>query len=89
MRCAHRSSAGNRADGCCARRVGGGWVTPAFAKALVEVTGQITSFAPGEDGDIQAGVPFPKKRFLDQGSGAVVDKLTGPDLAQGCPEVDG
>jgi SAM-dependent methyltransferase len=84
MRCANRSSAGNRADGCCAHRIGGGWVTPAVAKMLVEVTGRTTSFAPGDDGAIQSGVPFPKKRFLDQGSGTVVGKLTGPDLAQGC-----
>jgi hypothetical protein len=56
----------------------GGWVTPASAaKARVEVTGQTTSFAEGDDGEIQAGVPFPKPRFRDKGNGAVVDKLTG------------
>lgn len=54
------------------------WVQPACAqKARVEVTGQTTSYAHGDDGDIQAGVPFPKKRFRDKGDGTVVDKLTG------------
>jgi hypothetical protein len=58
--------------------VGGGWVTPAAAaKARVEVTGQTRSFAEGDDGEIQAGVPFPKQRFLDKGNGTAVDKLTG------------
>jgi len=65
----------------------GGWRTTAFAKALVEVTGQTECFndagqeidcaGTGQDGDIQAGVPFPKKRFTDKGNGTVVDKLTG------------
>jgi len=57
----------------------GTWVQPACAqqKARVAVTGQTTSYANGDDGDIQAGVPFPKKRFLDKGDGTVVDKLTG------------
>jgi hypothetical protein len=54
----------------------GGWGTPAFAKAPVEVTGQTTSYAEGDDGDIEAGVPFPKQRFVDKGNGTVVDKLT-------------
>jgi hypothetical protein len=57
--------------------VGGGWGTPAFAKpALVEVTGQTTSFADGDDGDIQAGVPFPTPRFTDKGNGTVKYSLT-------------
>jgi uncharacterized protein DUF1566 len=56
----------------------GVWVQPAAAeKARVEVTGQTTSYAKGDDGDIQAGVQFPKKRFRDKGDGTVVDKLTG------------
>jgi hypothetical protein len=55
----------------------GVWVTPAFAKpALVEVTGQTTSFADGDDGDIEAGVPFPTPRFTDKGNGTVKDNLT-------------
>ena len=39
-------------------------VQPATAQeARVEVTGQTTAYPNGDDGDIQAGVPFPKKRF--------------------------
>jgi Protein of unknown function (DUF1566) len=68
----------------------GGWETPAVAKnAFVEVTGQTqcwdTSVNPqpidcsgtGEDGDIQAGVPFPTPRFKDNKDGTVTDNLTG------------
>ena len=52
--------------------------TPAFAKpAPVEVTGQTMSSAFGDDGDIQAGVPFPTPRFTDKGNGTVKDNLTG------------
>lgn len=59
------------------------FVTPAFAapafakKALVERTGQTTSYAAGDDGDIQAGVKWPTPRFKDKGNGTVKDKLTG------------
>jgi hypothetical protein len=31
----------------------------------------------GEDGDIQAGVPWPAPRFTDNGNGTVTDNLTG------------
>jgi hypothetical protein len=31
----------------------------------------------GQDGEIQAGVPFPTPRFTDNGSGTVRDNLTG------------
>jgi hypothetical protein len=59
----------------------GGWATPAFsgprAPAPVEVTGQTTIDALGDDGDIQAGVPFPRPRFRDNGDGTVKDNLTG------------
>jgi Protein of unknown function (DUF1566) len=55
----------------------GGWGTPASAKpALVEVTGQTTSYADGDDEDIQAGVPFPTPRFSDKNDGTVTDHLT-------------
>jgi hypothetical protein len=45
-------------------------------RAFVAVTGQTTSFLPGDDGSVQAGVPFPKPRFIDKGDGTVKDKLT-------------
>ncbi len=68
----------------------GVWGTPAFAKpALVEVTGQTQCFdtsgtlidcssaaGTGQDGDIQAGVPFPTRRFSDKKDGTVKDNLT-------------
>jgi Protein of unknown function (DUF1566) len=68
----------------------GVWVTPAVAmNALVEVTGQTQCFdtignpidcssaaGTGQDGDIQAGVPFPTPRFSDKGDGTVKDNLT-------------
>jgi hypothetical protein len=68
----------------------GVWVPPAIAKpALVEVTGQTECFdtfgilidcsstaGAGQDGDLQAGVPFPTPRFSDKGNGTVKDNLT-------------
>jgi hypothetical protein len=75
------------------------WGTPAFAQvtpglaaqhqpppAPVPHTGQTTEFEPGDDGDLQAGVPWPTPRFtvvtnLIQGlpfpNGTVRDNLTG------------
>jgi len=49
----------------------------AGAPAPVEVTGQTTSFATGDDGDIEAGVSFPSPRFSDKENGTVTDNLTG------------
>jgi hypothetical protein len=40
-------------------------------------TGQTTSYAVGDDGDIQSGVDWPYPRFSDNGDGAVTDELTG------------
>lgn len=47
--------------------------------AISEVprTGQITSYAAGDDGDIQAGLSLPEPRFTDNGDGTVTDNLTG------------
>lgn len=57
------------------------------APAAVPVTGQTECFdlpgkvidcvGTGEDGDIQAGVPFPTPRFVDKKNGTVKDRLTG------------
>jgi len=46
-------------------------------KAPVPQTGQMTSSAAGDDGDLQAGVPLPMPRFTDRGDGTVRDHLTG------------
>jgi hypothetical protein len=40
-------------------------------------TGQHTSYAPGDDAALQAGVPWPTTRFIDNGDGTVTDNLTG------------
>ena len=47
------------------------------AKAPVAKTGQTISYAVGDDGDLQKGVPLPIPRFTDQKNGAVTDNLTG------------
>lgn len=40
-------------------------------------TGQITSYAPDDDGDIQTGLVWPEPRFSNNGDGTVTDNLTG------------
>jgi hypothetical protein len=40
-------------------------------------TGQVTSYAPGDDGDLQKGVAWPTARFMDNQDGTVTDHLTG------------
>jgi len=45
--------------------------------APVAKTGQTTSYAAGDDGDLQKGVAWPNPRFTDNGDGTVTDNLTG------------
>jgi len=45
--------------------------------APVPQTGETTSFATGDDGDLQEGVEWPMPRFTDRGDGTVRDNLTG------------
>ena len=40
-------------------------------------TGQTTSYATGDDGDLEKGVAWPNPRFTDNGDGTVTDNLTG------------
>ncbi|MEA2014598.1 MAG: DUF1566 domain-containing protein [Thermodesulfobacteriota bacterium] len=40
-------------------------------------TGQATSYADGDDGDLQRGAEWPVPRFTDNGDGTVTDNLTG------------
>ena len=47
------------------------------APAPVPRTGQTGSFASGDDGAVNAGVPIPNPRFTDHGDGTVKDNLTG------------
>jgi len=45
--------------------------------APVPRTGQTTSYAPGDDGDLQIGVVWPDPRFTDNEDGTITDNLTG------------
>ncbi len=45
--------------------------------APVPQTGQTDLYYPGDDGNWQAGVPWPDPRFTDHGDGTVTDNLTG------------
>ncbi len=40
-------------------------------------TGQTATYWPGDDGDLEKGVPWPLPRFNDNGNGTVTDNLTG------------
>jgi hypothetical protein len=46
------------------------------APAPVPRTGQTQSYAAGDDGDLQKGVPLPFPRFTDNGDGTVTDNST-------------
>jgi hypothetical protein len=52
---------------------------PPDGPAPVAKTGQTTSYATGDDGDLEKGVekPFFKDRFTDNADGTVTDNLTG------------
>ncbi len=47
------------------------------SQAPIPKTGQTTSYATGDDGDLQTGVSWPVPRFTDNGNGTVTDNLTG------------
>jgi hypothetical protein len=51
--------------------------TAGEAPAQLWKTGQKTSYATGDDGDLERGVAWPDPRFTDQGDGTVTDNLTG------------
>lgn len=40
-------------------------------------TGQTTSYATGDDGDLEKGVSWPATRFTDSGNGTMTDNMTG------------
>lgn len=52
-------------------------LVPGGGLASVEKTGQITSYATGDDGDLEKGVTWPNPRFTDNNDGTVTDNLTG------------
>jgi hypothetical protein len=45
--------------------------------AAVAKTGQTSSYATGDDGDLQKGIAWPVPRFTDNSDGTVTDNLTG------------
>jgi Protein of unknown function (DUF1566)/Putative Ig domain/Carboxypeptidase regulatory-like domain/Glucodextranase, domain B/Purple acid Phosphatase, N-terminal domain len=51
-------------------------VLPAKAVELPQ-SGQTTSYAAGDDGDLKAGAPWPAPRFSDSRNGTISDNLTG------------
>lgn len=40
-------------------------------------TGQASTFADGDDGDVEAGMEWPSPRFIDNQDGTITDDLTG------------
>ena len=48
----------------------------------VAKTGQTTSYATGDDGDLEKGAAWPSPRFTANGNGTVTDNLTGLLLLQ-------
>ena len=51
-----------------------------YEKAIptqVEKSGQTTSYATGDDGNLEKGVTWPSPRFTDNSNGTVTDNLTG------------
>lgn len=51
------------------------WATD--APAPVRQSGQSTSYATGDDGNLRNGVVWPTPRFTNNGNGTVTDNLTG------------
>lgn len=45
--------------------------------ANIPKTGQTTSYATGDDGDLEWGVAWPTPRFTNNGDGTITDELTG------------
>jgi hypothetical protein len=58
----------------CQPDAGGG---PKAKTVPLAQTGQTTSYVPGDDGDLEMGVPWPSPRFTDNSDGTQIDNLTG------------
>jgi hypothetical protein len=52
---------------------------PCTGAAVLDLpqTGQTTTFASGDDGDVRAGIAWPDPRLTDHGDGTITDNLTG------------
>jgi formylglycine-generating enzyme required for sulfatase activity len=57
-------------------------VSTAAFPSPVPATGQVVSYLPGDDGDLQTGVQWPSPRYIDNGDGTVLDALTGLEWAK-------
>jgi len=62
---------------------------PGVIKSPLPQTGQTTSYLPGDDGDLQMGVPWPIPRFIDHGDGTITDRLTGLMWTQNAQQIPG
>jgi hypothetical protein len=60
----------------CASLLVSGEATATVWYALPK-TGQAVAYAPGDDGEAQAGIVWPKARFADNDDGTITDNLTG------------
>ena len=65
------------ADSAWQTGVNGCVVTIDQTPAPVPQTGQTTSYAANDDGDLQPGVSYPAPRFTDNSNGTVTDNATG------------
>jgi len=54
-----------------------GWQGASGSGLNIPRTGQMTSYYPGDDGDLRIGIEWPKPRFTDNEDGTVTDELTG------------
>jgi len=61
----------------CCRDGGGGGNNTTPTSVDLPKTGQTTSYAMGDDGDLEIGVAWPSQRFADNANGTVTDNLSG------------
>ncbi len=66
-----------RIESAMAEKVRANAEAPVVGVIQLSQTGQRLSYAAGDDGDLQVGVPWPEPRFTDHGDGTARDHLTG------------
>ncbi len=68
-----------------------GGPTPALRKGAYQIpaTGQRGTFMQGDDGDLEAGRPWPEPRFTVTGQDSVLDQLTGLTWTRGANQTNG
>ena len=73
------TSTGSAAGSTTITATSGGVSGSTTLKVIINLakTGQTTSYATGDDGDLEKGVAWPSPRFTDNGNGTVKDNLTG------------